>query len=43
MNPNVLAVGDKASSTILKNNFKLKNKDKIENWLNQFGIVVREQ
>ncbi len=41
MNPNTLSVGDKGSSIILKNNFKLKNKEKIENWLNQFGIVVK--
>lgn len=41
-NPNILKQGEKGSSTILKNNFKLKNKPKVENWLNQFGISLKE-
>ena len=39
--PNELTVGEKASPIILKNDFKLNNKLKLENWLRLFGIKVK--
>ena len=35
-------VGDKASPVVLKNSFKINNKDKIKNWFSQFGIKVQD-
>ena len=40
-NPNDLIVGDKASPVILKNDFKLNNKVKLQDWLKLFGIKVK--
>ena len=34
--------GEKASPVILKNSFKINNKNKIQDWLKQFGIRIHD-
>jgi hypothetical protein len=41
-NPNGLVMGEKGYKLIVENNYKLKNIGRIENWLNRFGIEVKE-
>lgn len=40
VDPEHLKEGEKASALAMRNHFKLKNKNALENWFNLFGIQV---